>query len=43
MEEPIAGRTVINVMMEPEKVKTKEKKADASEAQVVCRDGSRSL
>ena len=35
VEEPIAGRTVINVMMEPEKVKTKEKKADASEAQVV--------
>ena len=36
LEEPIAGRTVINVMMEPEKVKTKEKKADANEAQVVC-------
>ncbi len=36
LEEPIAGRTVINVMMEPEKVKTKEKKADANEALVVC-------
>jgi Ca-activated chloride channel homolog len=36
LEEPIAGRTVINVMMEPEKDKTKEKKADAAEAQVVC-------
>ena len=36
LEEPIAGRTVINVMMEPEKVKPKEKKADASEATVVC-------
>ena len=36
LEEPMAGRTVINVTMEPEKVRTKEKKADAAEAQVVC-------
>jgi Ca-activated chloride channel family protein len=36
LEEPITGRTVINVMMEPEKIKTKDKKADASEAMVVC-------
>jgi Ca-activated chloride channel family protein len=36
LEEPIAGRTVINVMMEPEKVSAKEKKADASKTQVVC-------
>jgi Ca-activated chloride channel family protein len=36
LEELIAGRTVINVMMEPEKVKTKEKKADATKTQVAC-------
>ena len=36
LEELIAGRTVINVMMEPEIVKTKENKADASKATVVC-------
>jgi len=36
VEEPIAGRTVINVMMEPEKVPTKEKKADANKASVAC-------
>jgi Ca-activated chloride channel homolog len=35
VEEPIAGRTVINVMMEPEKVKSLEKKKDVDEAMVV--------
>ncbi len=36
LEEPVAGRIVINVMMEPEKVITKEKKADSNEARVAC-------
>jgi len=35
VEEPIAGRTVINVMMEPDKVKSSEMKKDAGEAMVV--------
>ena len=35
VEEPIVGRTVINVMMEPEKVKSLEKKKDVDEAMVV--------
>ena len=36
LEELIAGRTVINVMMEPEIVKTKENKADAGKTEVAC-------
>jgi Ca-activated chloride channel family protein len=36
LEEPIAGRTVINVIMEPAKVKEKEEKTENDEAIVVC-------
>ncbi len=37
IEEPIAGRTVINVTMEPVKVKSKEEKTAGDKAPVVCK------
>ena len=37
IEEPIAGRTVINVIMEPVKVKSKEEKTAGDKAPVVCK------